>query len=183
MLVTLKNFEEIYDLTYKDVLKFIICKCNNLNDVNEILQDTYIEFYQSLVRKKRLNLDNEKSYIIGIAKNVLKKYYRNKFKENSKIENIFKIENEVEVEKQISSNEDIEIEFINRENVEQIWDYLNKKDVLIAKIFYLYYSLDFKIIEIAEELNLNESNVKNYIYRTKKELKEIFGKEEAQNEE
>ena len=37
--------------------------------------------------------------------------------------------------------------------------------------------MDMKIADIAKALEMGESNVKNYLYRTLKELKNIFGKE------
>lgn len=43
-----KNFEEIYNSTYKNTLKYIIVHCNNMDDVNDIIQDTYTEFYKKL---------------------------------------------------------------------------------------------------------------------------------------
>lgn len=48
---------------------------------------------------------------------------------------------------------------------------------MIAKIFYLYYAEDITIKDIASELKLSESNVKNHLYRTLKELNELFGKD------
>ena len=45
--------------------------------------------------------------------------------------------------------------------------------IILAKIMYLYYYEDFTIKQIADTLNLTESNVKNYIYRTLKELRRI----------
>ena len=45
---------------------------------------------------------------------------------------------------------------------------------MIFKIFYLYYAEGLKITEIAKELKLKESAVKNKIYRTLKELKEAL---------
>ena len=71
----------------------------------------------------------------------------------------------------------MEEEFITKENVKEIWEYVNKKDVLIAKIFYLYYVCDLKIYEIAEELNLTESTVKHKLYRTLDELKSKYRKD------
>lgn len=58
-------------------------------------------------------------------------------------------------------------------DTELVWKYLKKKNNNIAKIIYLYYYEDFTIKEIANSLNLTESNVKNYIYRTLKELRRI----------
>ena len=44
----LKEFEIIYKNTYNKILKYVICKCSNLDDVNDIIQETYIEFYKKL---------------------------------------------------------------------------------------------------------------------------------------
>ncbi len=51
------------------------------------------------------------------------------------------------------------------------------KDLITTKIFYLYFAMGLKISEIAKELKMTESNVKNKIYRTLKELKKYLGKE------
>lgn len=79
---SLKLFEQIYDETYTNTLKFVICKCNNLNDVDDIIQETYLEFFRVLQSGKEI-LD-KKAYIITIAKN---KIIRN-YKRNEKIETI-----------------------------------------------------------------------------------------------
>lgn len=163
--MSIENFEKIYNKTYKDVLKYIIAHCSNLEDVNDIVQDTYVSLYKTLKKNKSIELENDQAFIKGIAKNVLKRYYRFKYKEKNNIE-IF--ENE---ELQLEANIDIELEFITKDNVLHIWQTLNNKDLRIAKIFYLYYGLDMKITDIAKELNLTESATKNYIYRTIKELK------------
>ena len=68
-------------------------------------------------------------------------------------------------------------DFINKNNVEEVWDYLKKKGIIIEKSFYLYYAVGLKISEISKLLNIKESSVKNYIYRTVKELKLTFGEE------
>lgn len=85
--ISLENFEEIYNRTYKNTLKYILLHCNNLDDVNDIIQDTYVEFYKELKKRKFFELKEEQRFIIGISKNVLKKYYRLK-------NNILNLENE-----------------------------------------------------------------------------------------
>lgn len=174
-LIKRNDFENIYGKTYPVVLKYVVCKCQNLDDVNELVQDSYVELYQILERKRHLDLKDETAYMIGIAKNMIRNYYKNQYKEKSNLF-YFSKANE-EYEQQIPDDGDLEADVITQEKVDEIWNYLNEKNVLIAKIFYLYYALDLKITEISEELELKESTVKNYIYRTLKELKEVFGKE------
>ena len=59
-------------------------------------------------------------------------------------------------------------------NIDEIWNYLKSKSVIISKIFYLHYYLDLTIKEISLELKISESSVKNYLYRTLKELNTHF---------
>ena len=172
--ITKDTFEFLYNNTYKNVLKYTICHCRNLDDVNDIVQDIYTELYQKTVNKKHINLDNAESYIIGIAKNKIKKKYS--------LAKMNYIESENENLSQYSDNDiDIEKDLITKDNVMQVWNYLKNKSELTAKIFYLYYVIDVPIKEIAEELKLTESNVKNHLYRTQKDLKGRFKKGERQN--
>lgn len=43
--ITKDTFEFLYNNTYKNVLKYTICHCRNLDDVNDIVQDIYIQNY------------------------------------------------------------------------------------------------------------------------------------------
>lgn len=170
-----ENFEEIYNSTYSQVLKYIIINCYNFNDVNDIIQDTYIEFLKKN-KKKELIIDNIENYLCVIAKNIIKRYYCNKKKireisdyDSSKID--------------IKDDFDLEDKFITKENIKEIWEYIVKKDIVIAKIFYLYFVNGLKITEISNELNLSESNVKHKLYRTINELRNNLGKDVIKDEE
>ena len=77
----LKNFEQIYKETYDTTLKFVICKCNSFDDVDDIIQETYLELYKVLKNKKEI-LDKQ-AYIITIAKNKLIKYSKSNEKINT----------------------------------------------------------------------------------------------------
>lgn len=168
--MNLLDFETIYQRTYDNTLKFIVIKCNNIDDINDIIQDTYIELYHKLQRKN-IDVENEKNYIVGIAKNIIKRHYRKVKNESNEI-SINEYEN-----MEVSDDIDIEDNFITQENAKDVWNYIENKDIITTKVFYLYYILGYKIEEIAEEMNLNLSNVKSRIYRNIKEMKKIFGKE------
>ena len=166
------SFEAIYNDTYNDVLKYVIFKCNNLDDVNDIVQETYIELFKMMNKQ---DIEDPKPYIMGIAKNKLKRYYSLM----NKIKSIF-ISNSIddeEISNIAQNNFDLENHIFEKITKDEIWKYLRNKNTLIAKIFYLYYAEDITIKEIAKELKLNESSVKNHLYRTLKELNELFGKD------
>ena len=49
--MNIQEFEKIYQNTYENTLKFIIVNCKNIDDINDIIQDTYIELYNKLKKK------------------------------------------------------------------------------------------------------------------------------------
>lgn len=153
----LDKFDVVYNESYKDISRYVVLNANNISDVKDILQNIYLEVY------KNIDKVSDKNYVFGIAKNVLKKYYRFKFLRKD----------DTEITDNIKSNINLEKTVMDKFDTEFVWKYLKKKNNNIAKIIYLYYYEDFTIKEIANSLNLTESNVKNYIYRTLKELRRI----------
>ena len=166
-------FNKIYDETYSDILKYIIIKCHDINDANDIIQEVYLEFWK-ILNKKDIDDKNIKSFLIGISINKIKKHYT----VNQKIKYILVSDKDEDnaIEK-IKDNIDIEKLVIKKDDFNNIWDYIkHKKNQNIPKIFYLYYVLDLSIKEISSTLNVTDSYVKNIIYRTIKELSSLLGK-------
>lgn len=167
------SFEAIYNDTYNNLLKYVIFKCNNFDDVNDIVQETYIELFKMM---KKQDIKDVNSYIIGIAKNKLKKYYglMNTIKSTFISKNI----DDEEIINIAQNNFDLETYIFEKITKDEIWDYLRTKKVIITKIFYLYYAENLKIKEIANGLDITESTVKNHLYRTLIELNKLFGKDD-----
>jgi len=160
---TLKEFNSLYQKTYNDVLKYIVCKCSNIADAEDILQNVYVEVYKKLLKGEEIS----KSYLIGITKNKVKDYYRFRYK--NKIISFFERDDNAFIDA-IPSDVDIEKSMFLKYDTECVWKYLKKKKAIVAKIFYLYFHLELTIKEISTELEVTESNVKYYLYRTLKEL-------------
>lgn len=158
---TLNIFNELYENTYNDVLKYVILKCSNIADVEDIMQNIYIDVLQNIKKNRR----QDKAYIIGISKNKVKSYYRFKYKD--KIIHYFE-RDEME---ELAVDDTLEENILIKNNIDSIWEFLKHKKSEISKIFYLYYYMGYTIKEISDELKLKESTVKNYIYRTLNELK------------
>lgn len=158
---SLKKFDKLYDETYKDISRYVVCNCSNIDDVKDILQNVYMEVY------KKINVIEDKKYIMGIAKNKIYKYYRFNYKQ--KIIDFFRSDDEIMMN--IPSNYNLEKSYFLKFDTDMVWNYLKKKPVIISKIVYLYYYEGMNLKEISECLNIPLSNVKNYLYRTLKELK------------
>lgn len=173
---SLKAFNTIYYKTYSYILKYVVLNCSNIEDAKDIVQNIYLSVLKKL--EKEDILVNE-AYVMGIAKNKVKDYYRFNYK--AKIISLFtkfNKEEELELIDVYALDFDMESSLVKTEDLKFIWNYLKKKNSIIAKIFYLYYYLNLSIKDISKELNIKEANVKNYLYRTLKELKILMEGEE-----
>lgn len=163
MTETLNNFNKLYETTYPDILKYVICHVLKIEDVEDIMQNIYLEVIKKLKKKKEI----DKYYILGIAKHKVKDFYRFKYKEKI----IFlKDQEEIELLENIPSDFNLEKTVSDKYEVEEVWNILKQKKMIIFRVFYLYYYFDLTIKEISNTLNISESNTKHYLYRTLKEL-------------
>ena len=160
----LDKFQEVYDTTYDDILKYVVCNVSSIQDVSDIIQEIYLAVY------KKIKKDITKEYVLGIAKHKIKDYYR--FRYNHK-DHIFDSEFIDEVPDHINLLELV----IYKDQIDLVWNYLNNKKVIVGKIFFLYYYENYSIKEIANILNITESNVKHYLYRTLQEINLFLGSE------
>lgn len=168
-------FSELYDATHEKVLAYIIVKCGKTEDVEDVFMETYTEIVSIIRNRGTGYIKNPEAFVTKIAKRKIYRHYKllqrisdlrtSKDYEENIVENID--------DGQISFDEDI----MNQLTVNKAFAYLSKKDELTKKIFYLYYYMDKTIKEIAELLSVKESNVKNRLYRTVKELREYLRKE------
>lgn len=161
---TLNEFDKLYENTYSDISKYVVCNCSNIKDVEDIVQNIYVAIYRQMLNNKEIS----QSYILGIAKNKVKDYYRFKYKD--KIKSLLTLNNDENIIESIPSDFNLEDSFTRKYDADKVWQYLKKKNVIIPKIFYLYYYMGLSIKEISNSFNITESNVKHYLYRTLKEL-------------
>ena len=164
----LDKFQEVYDTTYDDILKYVVCNVSSIQDVSDIIQEIYLAVY------KKIKKDITKEYVLGIAKHKIKDYYRFRYKHK---DHIFDSEFIDEVPDHINLLELV----IYKDQIDLVWNYLKNKKNIIGKIFFLYYYKNYSIKEIANILNITESNVQHYLYRTLQEISLFLGRE-AKNE-
>lgn len=162
-----EQLREMYDKTYNEALKYVVSKCRNMEDVQDIIQNSYFNLYKAMEKDE---IKDYKRYLFKIIKNEIFKTYGiiGILKNNI---SIFSLAEEIKMESEGSSA--IESKIL----CENIYDYLKRKDILTFKIFMLYFKFDMKIIDISKKLKVSESNVKNRLYRTIKELKIVFKEE------
>lgn len=163
-------FNEIYDRTNKRILIYITGKCHRTEDISDIFQETYMELFLFLKKKNWSEIRNEEAFLVKIAK---RKIYRH-YTWAEKMKDFFSKSLDESEQDRISESDlvlSVEERVINQEMAEAAWRFLQDKDDLTRKIFYLYYYEEIAIAQIAELLSVGESMVKNRLYRTLKDLR------------
>lgn len=164
-------FVKLYQDTYDNILKYVVSKCNNAHDVPDIIQRTYLNYYERI--KKSGNVDKPESYLFIIANNEIKKYYRFKALHKRDIPVFSKAEEAGEFEA-LEALLVQELPEYTDYDTQEIWQYIRDGDALTFKIFVLYFYYDEKLSDIAKTLNIGESTVKNRLYRTINQLRDKF---------
>ncbi|MDR0223257.1 MAG: sigma-70 family RNA polymerase sigma factor [Oscillospiraceae bacterium] len=171
------RFDEIYNSTSKAVLALITAKCKNTADINDILQDTYMELYKVLVKRGADYIMNERAFVMRLAKRKIARYYSLAERLRGFVpfsagggddgENCLFAE-----EADAFLTEDYVVDRITLENARK---FIMSKPNDVKKAYYLFYDVGLSIPEIASALSMSESGVKNKLYRTLKELRKLLG--------
>lgn len=175
-------FNKIYQETSRMVLIYITGKCGKTEDIEDIFQETYMEVLKVLQRKGSDYIKNPGAFVMQIAKRKI--YHHYTLLERLKIHFPVKSEEEMqtlieETQLELSTEELV----IKKASLEQAGKILKAKDEVTKKIFYLYYGMNVTIPEISQMLSLTESNVKNKLYRTIRELRTYFETERGSGDE
>lgn len=169
-------FNTVYDSTVKALTRFVVSKCGNILDSEDILQNIYARFYQRIVKKGYDDIENAEAFLISIAKFECKSYYSAQ-KRHSVTDSFsdFTDEQMVMIESEMSKNQkNLEDVLCDELLAREIFEDIANTDELTGKIFYLYFVCDMKLNDIAEELDMNLSAVKNKLYRTIERQKKKF---------
>lgn len=171
--MTDEKFEQIYKETSKNVLKYIISNCTNVEDANDLLQETYFSYYRAY--KKGQVIDNDYYYLIGIAHKKINEFYRKKYKWKNLFFSLIRKNSEEEANLLdiVPSDFDLEKIIIQKYELNDFTKFLFSKKQIIIKTFYLYFYFDMTTKEVSRKLNINESTIKSYLYRTLKEYRKL----------
>jgi RNA polymerase sigma-70 factor (ECF subfamily) len=170
------RFDEIYDSTRKEVYAFIAARSGRKADISDIFQETYMELYTLLVKRGADYVTHGKALVMKIAKQKIAK----SFSLLERLKHFVSMTGANEDDEGFDltafeadgfSTEDFTVNSILLENARQ---FIKAKPADVRKVFYLMYDVGLTIPEIAQTLSMSESNVKNKLYRTLKELRNLL---------
>lgn len=154
------NIEEIISGYNAYIYKILRNSISNESDIEEILSDVFIIFwrkYKELDRKTKI-----KPYLVGIAKNLIKKKYRDY---SVNIENIELYEND------IVYHINIEELAANKEKSKIISESLSNIKDIDRNVFIMFYYNQKKIKDISQIFKISEAKVKVILHRVRKSIR------------
>ena len=163
-------FVRLYHETYDKVLKYVVSKCSSPDDVPDIMQKTYLNYYERA--KKSADIESPADYLFRIAQNEIKKYYRSKEKRKSELPVFSKVEDEDFEAMEATLSQELP-EYAGMDTKE-VWQYIKSRDPVTFKIFVLYFYYEETLAAIAKTLDIGESNVKHRLYRTIRQIRDKF---------
>ena len=169
-------FNTVYGETIHAVSRYVVSKCGNLLDSEDILQNIYTRFFTRIKKKGFADIESPEAFLINIAKFECRNYF-GILKKRSSVSSFadYTEEQMVDIEAEMSRHEKrLEDVLCNELLARQIFDDITNEDPVTGKIFYMHFVLDMKLDEIAKELDLNLSSVKNKLYRTIERQKKKF---------
>jgi RNA polymerase sigma-70 factor (ECF subfamily) len=161
-----KKLATIYGNYAEDIYKYSMYKLRNKADAEDVTSEAFVRFMD---KESKNEIDNEKIYLIGIARNVIYEKYRNRKKE---IDNL-----EGSDEKMSALGEGISMEekLMDDLKAEQINEKLKELKPLEQEIIILKVWEDLTFKNIAEVVEKTESAVKLSYYRSIEKLKVMLG--------
>ena len=156
--------DELYYQYYDKLYYWALKKTNNKEDASDLVQNIFCAIYTYF--NKGIEIIETENLIWKIAHNLWCKKAKEYYKEKNVIYN----------EEVINNKETNGLDVIDQMIYLQIKDdIVNNKYKLTEKereCFCLYYYKQYSIEEIAKKINSNNSNVKYYLYNSRKKIKE-----------
>lgn len=152
-------FTELITRIETDLYNIAKNKVYNINDIDDILQETILKIYKNFNSLKNENAF--RAWAIKILLNECNKTYKKRYKDLQLFKKM--------VNKKSSLNIDYSISDLENE--------LNFKELLKCistveqNIFILYYQCNYSIKNISEILNINENTIKSKLKRSKAKIK------------
>jgi len=178
MLEIASRFDEIYDDTRRVVLAFITAKCAT-DDIKDIFQETYLALYRTLAERGVAYVKEPEAFVKRIARNKIADHYT--LRQRWKMHFLHRAWQDGDLADDAGAYDALDAEafltedfadgFVMKDTLRQ---WLAAKPELVQKVFYLVYEAGLTIAETAKALKQSESNVKNMLYRTIKELRQLL---------
>ena len=152
--------KQLYLKYYDEVYRFILYMTHDEQLTHDLLQDTFLKYFQ-----KAYSVQNEKAYLLKIARNLIYDYFRKKrlikfitLKEDKRVD-------EVPLPETLLLHEELSVE---------LYQALAKLQLKYREVIVLRYIEGYSVKDAAEILKCNEVRIKNDSARGLKTLRQFL---------
>lgn len=153
-------FDEVYDRTYPDVLKYVLVKTSRMEAVEDILQDIYRNFYARIAKKGYEDIQQPIAFLMTIAKKELSRHYT---RQRQRQDNDAQLDLSVLADPAPPPDDLLD----NREALAAVWKVVQTCPPLTCQAFALFYGCDLSMEEISTKLGLSVQAVKGRLFRAR----------------
>lgn len=170
------DFENLYQSTFRSIYRYIYYRIGNTHDTEEVVSETYLAAWKNftLISPEV----SPKSWLFGIAAHKLNDFLRRKYKVDSNF--LPPVSEATQLDPSIYLSGRNPIANSNNRNSTSI-KYLNLLEELVKQLpaaeqefIDLRFSKNYKLAEVAKELNITENNAKVRQNRIIKKLKKLW---------
>ena len=157
----MRKIEKIYREYYDTVFKYLFCLTHDKELSEDLVQETFVRMIKNIDKfegKSKLS-----SWLCEIAKNLWIDYLR---------KNKRKVELKENEEFNIQSEQNIENEYIEREDENKVFEKIKALDEISQKVMYLRVKGEMSFKEIGDILGKSENWARVTFYRAKQKVKE-----------
>jgi RNA polymerase sigma factor (sigma-70 family) len=172
-----QDFQEFYDDSFKAAYRFFFYKNVSKSQIEDLVQDSFMRFYQSY-QFKLGDKDERGKILLGICLNVYREWVRVQVSTGNVWEYIEEVDWEEErVSFDEYSNPDYEIEVERRKAL--LRQSLSELSGTVRSVLELRFLQGLTRAQTADKLGISEDQVHTYQKRGIKYLKEILNQEES----
>lgn len=162
-------FNKIYAETSAQLLRYVVIKTSNADQVEDILQNVYRDFYERIRKKGFSDIKSPGAFLGALAKRELARHYKRKAATLER-ERDFEDCGEMVEADGVDFDELME----RKDLMRQIGGLIKKLPLVSYKTFVLYYFYDMPVAEIARSLGISESNVKDRLWRARNAVRKAI---------
>jgi len=162
-------FNQFYKESYRDALYYCMAKTGDFVNTEDILADAYFALYK---RMKKAGIVGLKQYFYVVLKNEIASYWK---KHRKELTVPLEDENGQEYELLLETDFNITADSAMRNMlVQDILEYISKQPAVMRRAFVIHFYFEKTLEETATELGVTVPNVRNYIYRLLRKVKDEF---------
>lgn len=158
-----KAFESLMSYYIKILYNYIFSKVSNLEDVNDILQESMLAIWQGLNGFKENS--SFKTWTIGITRRKIADFYRKYYNQNH-----FETADFEEIENQSATKDEIS-NVINKTDIDNSISKLAEKD---KELLFLIFNAGLTYAEIEGITGIAKGTIKSRVYKLKKKLRPLL---------